>query len=470
MGSGDVWTAMYGQAAEAAERARQEHLNRAQTAYQGDAAKPLRQTPDGFDDNVRLNYARLIVDKGVSFMYGNGPDWTVDTDEAATDTVEQDAKDLWEANGGLLTQMRFATNGGVCGHAFLRLIDSRPWPRIVPLDPASVTLKWKDDDHETITEFWIEWTTYDAEARKAVARRQRILQEAGQEGRAWTIVDEVSTGGGRWRELEREIHPFDWPPIFHCQNLPTPGVVWGRADLEDDVLDLIETIEFVASNVNRILRFHAHPLWYTDGEGDLSTLDRAIGRIVKFPKGTTIDRLEMDSDLSSSTDFLRLLLERLHELTRIPEVATGRLDGVGSLSGVALAILYQPLTELTATKREGYGGVLADVTSKALLLAGKGDHRVVVSWPEMLPADVESLLADQTMGIASKRTLAEKRGYDWEVESARMEDEGAPQAEAAQDAVDQLVDRMQTAPGPMDPGVDPTAPPPRGLPPGRMGG
>ena len=429
------------------EKDRIERIARAATSYQGDAPPPLRLSPDGFDDNVRLNFARLIVDKGVAFLFGKGPEITLD-DQSEQSSKEEASEAMWEASGGLLAMQRLAVNGGIAGHAIAKLVEGDPLPRIVVIDPQNFSMKWRGDDHEVITEYAITWTSYDEEERKVVGRRQRIVPN--EDGRSWEIIDEKSSSqdGGRWREISRVTWGYPFAPIVHAQNLPASNEVYGRADLEHDVLDLIEAIEFAVSNINRILRFHAHPLWWTNAEGDLTTLDRAIGRIVRFPKNTEINKLEMDSDLSSAMEFARGLRESLHEVSRIPEIAVGKVENVGNLSGIALQILYQPLIEKTDQKRLTYGRLISEITRRGLIIGGQGEHKANVSWPEMLPADSETLIADQALGIVSKRTLAAKRGYDFDVELLRMEEETSGGPTSTEDVLSRMMASLDRSPAP----------------------
>jgi hypothetical protein len=449
----DAFTEHYAQLVEADEKDRRDRFVRAWASYQGEAPKPLRLTPDGFDDNVRINYARLVVDKGVSFL--GVPTAQIDADTSKRSATEDYASEVWKNSGGPLGFSRLAVNGGVCGHTFAKIIPAEPTPRVVVLDPQNVTMKWRADDHEAVYEFRITWTEWDAERRKMIGRRQRHVENEG--GESWEVIEERSPEvGDRWVEFSRETWRYPFSQIVHGQNLPAPNQVWGRSDLENDVLDLIEAIEFSVSNVNRILRFQAHGLWYTDAEGGLETLNRSIGRIVRFPKGTKIDKLEMDSDLSSSMEFLRHLRQSLAEVTRVPEVATGKVESIGNLAGVALQILYQPLLELTETKRDTYGEVYSEATRRALIVGGKPDAEVTPSWPEMLPADTQTLIDDQTLGIVSKRTLAEKRGYDYDVEAARIEEEKGSAPGATERALGTMLDAMNGAPADGEP--SPAAP------------
>jgi hypothetical protein len=115
------------------------------------------------------------------------------------------------------------------------------------------------------------------------------------------------------------------------------------------------------------------------------------------------------------------MVNALHETTRIPEVATGKLDSAGQLSSLALRILYTPLIQKTESKRRTYGQAIEQMFMHALALRGYEDDILVeLIWPELLPADPEVLrrtaLIDAQLG-ASKATLLEQLGYDPDVEA-----------------------------------------------------
>jgi len=115
----------------------------------------------------------------------------------------------------------------------------------------------------------------------------------------------------------------------------------------------------------------------------------------------------------------------LHEISQIPEVATGKTEGIGALSGVAMAILYQPLLEKTEDKRGTYGEMLIELNRRLLALGGFGEeNRTVLHWPELLPSDPlqerQTLMLDQQLG-ASQDTLLTKAGYDPDLERQKRE-------------------------------------------------
>ena len=55
------------------EQRRLDAYNKAWDVYQGNLKQPLVVKPDGPNDNVTINYGRIIVDKSVSFLFGQEP-------------------------------------------------------------------------------------------------------------------------------------------------------------------------------------------------------------------------------------------------------------------------------------------------------------------------------------------------------------------------------------------------------------
>jgi hypothetical protein len=131
----------------------------------------------------------------------------------------------------------------------------------------------------------------------------------------------------------------------------------------------------------------------------------------------------MSSDLSSSIDLYRRLVSALHETTRIPEVATGKLDSAGNLSSLALRILYAPLIQKTESKRRTYGQAIEQMFMRALALRGYEEAIVELVWADLLPSDPEAIrrtaLLDAQLGV-SRTTILEQLGYDPDVEAENL--------------------------------------------------
>jgi len=416
-------------------------------AYKGKLPASLKVQIGQPNDNVNLNFARTIVDDGVSFLFGDEVEFEAGdkTDEAsddssAPDPADQWLKKFWEKNHKMTLLGDVALNGGVCGHAFLRVrlpdeSKGEKFPRLINLDPATVTPVWNPDDYQDVLFYVIQWNAIEPRTMRPMTRRQVI--ECAENGLTWSITDEASYGDSKvWVTLdEPEIWTFPWAPIFHCQNLPAPNEFWGQSDLESDVVDVLKSINYNTSNIARILRFHAHPKTWGYGFAQRDLKVDVDNTIVLPNKEARLQNLEMTSDLTSSIEFYKRLKEALHEIAQHPEIATGKLESAGPLSGVALNILYRPLLQKTAKKRRRYGDMLTDLNCKMLELAGFGDRdtqEIETHWPNLLPDDAkeeaDTALVLEGLGV-SKDTLLQRLGFDPELEKEKK-------AKEVQDAAD----------------------------------
>lgn len=414
--------------ADAEDRERIRRIREAWDAYYGNAPEPLRKRKgERVNDNVRLNYARLIVDSGVAHLFGD--ELIVSAPEDAPDATQAAIDETLRTNRGDLLWQRLGLSGAIGGTMFARLMVREDGSvRIVCLDPAMVDVEWEPDDFETVRRYIVSWNTVTDEG--GVARRQIIQPD----GNGWIIVDQEAIEGG-WATIEETPWPKPYAPIVHAQNLPSPHEVYGISDLEPDVLRLCSTIERVASNVNRIVRLYAHPRTWGRMIGDPVNMDANPGAVISLENpNAELRNLEMQSDLGSSIDLYRRLVAALHETTRIPEVATGKLDNAGQLSGLALQILYAPLIQKTETKRRTYGHAIVEIMRRALDLQGLGDQTLVVlGWPPLIPSDPEAerrtAIIDSQLGV-SNRTLLDRLGYDADAEAMQR---AAEQRETAQE-------------------------------------
>jgi hypothetical protein len=404
--------------------------------YTGQISGPLIKRPGEPDDNIVLGLGRLVVDKGAAFLFGEGVTSQImgNQPEPKQDWLDE----CWRRNKRTITLLKLATNGGIFGHAFLRLLDGDPYPRVIVLDPQIVEVVTDPDDIDTVWKFIISPRPIHTEADDPELPRRTVIMnpsgKAGQPVRAsgpWEIHDQQMRTGGAWSTVVQATWPYPFCPVVHCQNLPKPNEFWGESDLPRDVLHILDAITTVASHYNKIIRLHAHPKVWARGMGN-RTIDVAIDSVIMLPGETgELQSLEMQSDLSSTMALLDKLISLLSYMVRIPLVAMGEPDGLGAISGVALQIRYQPLIEKTNAKRLTYGDVLVETDRCLLAMAGRlnfGDTTITnLSWPELLPSDPvaerQALVLDDSLGIISRETLSEKLGYSWTDEQQKLANE-----------------------------------------------
>jgi Phage portal protein, SPP1 Gp6-like len=451
--------------AKAEEDERVARYARAWAAYDGEAPQSLEIGDDGIDDNVRLDKAATIVNKGVSFLAGKGgvtfqleaPDAAAEDDgeddldeearKAAGEAAEELAQKLlakvearfdaaWPPEKRILDFQKLATNGAICGHFWFRLHDEGGGRlRVSILDPANCTAVWNEDDVDILERYVIEWVTVDQDKESldyglGVLRRKVFEPDDPRNPKTWKILDEErDENTGTWTLLDETPWPHAYAPVIDGQNLPEPNSYYGRSDLEPAILDLLEQLESVASDMRHMVRHLGHPIPVVIGEeaSKLQTIDVAVGKLLAIPnKDAKFTQLEI-AELTSSLELYRELKTEFMEATRIPKVALGETENAGPVAAVALEVEYEPLIEKTETKRLTYGPALVKAGNCVLDLLGFPGWTVSLGWPKLLPSDTAGeALADeseQRMGIVSKQTLAEKRGYDWSVESQRLEEE-----------------------------------------------
>lgn len=441
----DWWAKLIAQRDEEEELERLARYKRAHEAYEGEFPLPLqvRQPDPGsqyarrVDDNVLLDWCGEVVDTGVSWLFKN--DLTFDIEDTADpDGQAQTWLDsVWDANRRMVLLQKAAINGAICGHVFLRIVptvingvvaDYRANPsaiRIVLVDPANVRVVWSPEDVDEVMAYDLTWEAMDPWG--PLERRHVIAKD--DQGR-WTLVDMERREGEREYRMMNDpvVWPFTWPPMVDCQNLPCPNEYYGQADLTDTIIRLVKSANSRASDLSRMHRMHMHPQPYAKGmtNEQAALIKLGIDRLINIPNpDASIGLLEPGSPQSISLEFLRYLKEQVREASRIPEAAGGNLANAGSLSGVALNILFQPLMAKTESKRRLYGHLIVELSQRLLELAGFDSNMPLrVAWPDLLPADpkanAETATLKQSLGVSTDTLMAEL-GYDPETEATRRE-------------------------------------------------
>jgi hypothetical protein len=404
---------------------RQSALAAGWRAYNGKYRRALVNKRGQIDPNVRVNYARVLVDKSVAMLFGKEVSFDVVQDEQNGDSTilraaQAHLNETWRLNKKMQLLQKAAMNGCVGGDVFLQLVDAKPFPRIVNLDPALVDVETSATDCEDVLAYRLSWDGIDAHGRPVRWQRYWQRLKASWQETLWYSVD-----GENW-QLAEEPNPWQWDfaPIVHWQNLPIPNSYFGMADLSEDVLHLIGRLNLVLSNWMKSVLHHAHPKqWGSGFEAD--ELRTAPDETTVLPsKDARLELLEMKGSVQPMDQLYVRLRDALNEIARLPEIATGKMENIGVLSGLAMNILYQPLLELTSERRVLAGPELEELSQNILTMAGYKGLTVSCEWPELLPGDPTTegkvLAQDKELGIVSTETISRKRGYDPDKEKARI--------------------------------------------------
>lgn len=381
----------------------------------------LTVKPGQADDNVTLNFIGVICQRSVSALFGKG--FSLDWQDNGESEQAAYIQDVFDANKEESLFHRAGMVGAETGTPCIKILPTDGLPRLVALNPEWVFIDTKPDDFETVIRYTIQYSIGEA------AYKQTI--EPNETGTAWIVKDwEMSNGtSNKWTLKQETAWPYPFPPVLHWQNLPSANDVYGLPDITDDVIALQDRVNFVASNISKIIRYHAHPKTWASGFGNPGVASWGADEMITLPTaGATIQNLEMQSDLASSERYLLDLRQAMFDITRTVDLDSIS-DKVGSLTNFGLRVLYQDFLQKTDTKRELYGDAISELVRRLLIIAGYEPLDVEVIWPEILPINQVETIASVEKGIAlgilSKESAANLLGYDWDKERMRLEDEAA---------------------------------------------
>lgn len=393
--------------------------------YDGDHRKYLINTLTGklSDDNVIINLTQRVIDQSISMLVGETPKFTLQNE--AYQNVLDAILDVSEIN---ILLHNAAVLGSISGHVFIKLKAQTMMngrisgiTKLINLDPELMTVFWKpgnNGDRNEVVCYKIEYT------EKNVIHREDIYRQNEQ---SWVIQPYTKTDGSGWKTGELLVWNMSFPPIIDWQNLPNYRGYYGQSDLVN--IGINDSVNFVASNINSILRNHAHPKTFGVGIEKGQIEKTAVDGFWSISNpDAKISNLEMQSDLASSMAFLEFLQGSFYSQHRAVDLASMK-DRIGQLTNFGLRMLFKDALDKTRVKQTLYGEGLELLCKRAGMISGYDFGDVHINWADPLPfndrEEIEGLEKELSLGIVSKETAAEVRGRDWELEQARMQQEKA---------------------------------------------
>jgi hypothetical protein len=407
---------------EAVQRAGVANLNR--NYRRGQHKAPIKTA----DDAIIVNFIGLLVDRSVAMLFGKEPQFDLPGESDAP--VQQYIDEVWNANRKMQTLKRAAVYGAESGSCYVKILpdgavnrDDKLVPRLVVLDPATVTMDALPEDIDTIIRYTIAYTFTDPVTGKDKTIKQ--VTEHDVETGYWTITDYVSVNGNKFEVTNQQVWEYDFAPIVHWHNLPDVGSVYGRPDITADLIDLQDKINFVSSNTAKIIKYHAYPKTWARGFQSSGKIAWGVDEMVTTSDpNALIQNLEMQSDLNSSLNFIRYLRQALFDVSRAVDIDS-MADKLGSLTNFGLRVLYQDALSKLEEKRGLYAEGIVEINHRLLKLAGAPDtDGGEVVWEEVMPANEvetsQALRTDLELGLVSKQTASGLRGYTWKDEEERI--------------------------------------------------
>jgi hypothetical protein len=410
---------------------RQAVIGRALQFYYGLVPPQLKVKDGEPDDNVFINYADTIVDKGVSFLFGNPLVIGVtvggtDDDKAGEEFLER----VWSQAQRDEEFQEMAQDAAIAGDAYLKInIEPDGSPRVTVGDPTCYELLTDPHDCSRVVTYRCTYTLTDASSKEYLFK-EKTTRAA--DGKSWQVQQyESRDGGSAWLPVGAGVTwNFSFPPIFHCKNLPQPKSVYGKPDLSEAILRVIAYISRLDSMCGKIVRIHSSPKPWAKNLKKQDLEWGTDGMLFLKPTGTSaeaeIGLLEMSNDISTALAFRKVLREGLAEMTGVPEVATGKVESTGQLSGVALRILYGPLLDKTSKKVLRYGRMIKECAQALMIIGNIKNAKVKLNWADPLPGDelekVNVAEGKQRVGF-SQNTIIKELGGDPAHEATMREQE-----------------------------------------------
>jgi len=398
---------------------------------EGRHKQQIKARPGKTDDNIYINFSGLVIDRSISMLFGEEPEF--DLPGEADDTPEdQYINSVWEANKKQIFLHRMAMLASEDGTGYVKIVpaglikDDVELPRFVLVDPKWVEMDTNPEDFEQVIRYTIKFATVGLDGKELLRKQVHEAQDNN-----WLISDYQlsSATGGKWVLMQSEVWDYTWAQILHFQNLPSADDVYGTPDLTEDVIRLQDKLNFLASNINKIVRLWAHPKSYTYGLGtdNKEVVSMDVGEILTANNPEAFWKtVELNSDLASSTTFFTTMRQAFFDVTRTVDIDSVA-DKLGALTNFGLRVLYQDAVNKIKTKQRLYGDALLEINRRLLEMNNMTPDPGEIIWKDNLPVngteESQELKTDVETGLLSKQTASVMKGYDWEQESERMEGE-----------------------------------------------
>jgi hypothetical protein len=365
---------------------------------------------------VRFNFNKPIVNLSAAFLAAKPLKWDIDQNEA----MSKAAADIWDRSGSERALLKAARCSGIYGEVIgLATQDADGRPRIEFKCPDIAMPTFRGSDAQQLTELELAWEEEDRLGRTIQYRE--FFTESGRQ----LFIDQ--------KEKPAETQEWDKLPCTWTRNLSIEGLSFGLSDLED-VADLVDEYDHLARKRGQAIDYHAMPNIVFEGVKKTETVVKD-GQTVYFlnaqPGGQPAKAyfLEWAGTAPDVESHLTRILDNIGKVSQTPAIAFGE-GGFANISGVALAILFQPLLAKCNDKWGNWGPDLEYLMWLCLRAEGKEVplEAVNVKREPPLPVDTKALSEEEKLnveaGFHSTKTAMTRLGVeDVEQELKEIEDE-----------------------------------------------
>ena len=256
----------------------------------------------------------------------------------------------------------------------------------------------------------------------------------------WSCENNEGQKNEQWAMVEgypQKLAIGKIPIVYGCQ----PKVEW------EDVQTLIERLEKLLSNFADTNDYHASPKIFVEGKIVGFARKGEAGGIIEGEEGAKAQYLSWQSAPESVKLEIETLLKMIYTITQTPDISFDTVKGIGSVSGIALKLLFMDAHLKVQDKCEIFNEYLQrriNIVKAFLKVANKGDaewgqaaDRLIIE-PVITPYIIEDeqskvnilTAANGNKQIASRKATIQRLGWADNVE----EEEKAIEAEEQQEA------------------------------------
>jgi hypothetical protein len=242
----------------------------------------------------------------------------------------------------------------------------------------------------------------------------------------WKIFD-YRAWGQSWRLIAEQDWAFPFAPIVDWPVKKRAHSRYGVSLLAGGRAGLNDGVNFTASNIGRILYYHAHPQTFAFG----TTLDdkTSVGGFWDdLPADARVETLELQSDLVSSMNFMNFLKGEFFSATRVLDTSTVK-DKLGQITNFGVRMLFDEMIESYQDITSLCGEGLADTFYRMLQVDGVVvDAKPQTVWADPLPTNrletLQEAQIEEQLNTTSTKTIATDIGRNYELEAQQRAEEG----------------------------------------------
>ncbi len=342
-----------------------------------------------------FNYARSIVEKGVSYLVtDHWPEVTATGADAATVAeAERVLRETWEANDLPRLDVETEIDTAVLGDGAYKVTWDEAEQRVVVASPdvQGLFAWWAGDDVRRLRRVASRYTLDLDAAEERVGRRlsRRSDRSSSIEVvEAWTAHHFELWYGDEL--VEAREHPYGAIPFVIFPNLPRPKTFWGISDIEP-LREPLEELNRALTQLSRILELSGNPIAVLENieeARDIAVQPGAVWEVPEQARAYLLDLLQ-GGGVRLHVEYVDLVYRALHDLSETPRIAYG--DGGGNRSGIALQMELDPLLRRVQRKRLIRTAALRQRDRLILAVAGHHlgrrfeDVRTEMRWAPVFP-------------------------------------------------------------------------------------